>query len=129
MITRQELMKHNGLKCKNKQWSWFLVNHDKKYIVVQKFDNNKNLVYSPSWGRPNAPSHGELREYLSLVKNNGYVIKMVHGKQYQDIRDDTWHLEGYYSMTLYDVRLEIESNGNIYHYPLKDGFPLIKDLK
>ena len=127
-MNRKELKKLHNLECKNMQWSWAFVNHEEKFIVVQVFyEQNKNKVYSPTWGRPTQASHSEFKEYIDLVKQQNYDIKAVQATGYLDTDTNSFRLTGYASKTLIDARLEIDSNGDIWFYPKKEGVEKIKD--
>ena len=129
-MNRKELKQLHNLECKNMQWSWAFVNHEKKFIVVQIFqEQNKNKVYSPEWGNATQASHGEYKEYLNLVKNNNYSIKAVQATGYLDQSTNNFKLTGYHGITLLDARLEIEENGDIFFYPKKDGLENITDKR
>ena len=121
-MNRKELKKLHRLECRNMQWSWAFVNHEEKFIVVQVFyEQNKNKVYSPVWGRPTQASHGEFSGYLNLVKRQGYDIKAVQATGYLDTHTNNFRLTGYNSRTLIDSRLEIDLNNEVYFYPRKEG--------
>ena len=121
-MNRKELKKLHNLECKNMQWSWAFVNHEDSFIVVQVFyEQNKNKVYSSTWGRPTQASHNEFKEYINLVKEKKYDIKAVQATGYLDAETNDFKLTGYTSKTLIDARLEIDSNGDIYFYPKKEG--------
>jgi len=106
------------------------VNHAEKFIVVQVFqEQNKNKVYSPEWGNKTQPSHGECKEYIDLVKNSNYTVKAVQATGYLDTTTNTFKLTGYHGSTLFDARLEIEMNGDIFFYPKKDGVNNIIDKR
>ncbi len=121
-MNRKELKKLHNLECKNMQWSWAFVNHEDRFIVVQVFyEQNKNKVYSPTWGRSTQPSHNEFKEYIDLVKKQNYDIKAVQAMGYLDSDTNNFKLTGYASKTLIDARLEVDSNGDIWFYPKKEG--------
>jgi len=127
-MNRKELKKLHNLDCKNMQWSWAFVNHEENFIVVQVFyEQNKNKVYSPMWGRPTQASHNEFKEYIDLVKTQNYNIKAVQATGYLDSDTNNFKLTGYASKTLIDARLEVDSNGDIWFYPKKEGVPNIKN--
>ena len=129
-MNRKELKKLHNLECKNTQWSWAFVNHEEKFIVVQVFqEQNKNKVYSPEWGNKTQPSHSEYKEYLDLVKNNNYEVKAVQATGYLDTATNNFRLTGYHGSTLFNARLEIEMNGDIFFYPQKDGVSSILDKR
>lgn len=129
-MNRKELKALHGLECKNMQWSWVFVNHHEKYIVVQIFqEQNKNKVYSPMWGNKTQASHSEYKDYLDLVRYKNYAIKAVQAIGYLDIQTNNFKLTGYHGITLIDARLEIETNGDIFFYPKKDGIDIIIDKK
>ena len=126
MMNRKELKQLHNLECKNMQWSWAFVNHHEKFIVVQVFyEQNKNKVYSPTWGRPTQASHKEFQEYINLVENEDYDIKAVQATGYLDTETNNFRLTGYASKTLIDARLEIDSKGDIWFYPKKEGIAKI----
>jgi len=121
-MNRKELKKLHNLECKNMQWSWAFVNYEEKFVVVQVFyEQSKNKVYSPSWGRPTQASHSEFKEYIDLIKNQDYDVKAVQATGYLDTNTNSFHLSGYNSKTLIDARLEIDSNGDIWYFPKKEG--------
>ena len=121
-MNRKELKELHNLECKNMQWSWVFVNHEEKFIVVQVFyEQNKNKVYSPTWGKPNQASHSEFKEYLDLVIKKDYDIKAVQATGYLDPNTNAFRLSGYNGKTLIDARLEIDSNGDVWFYPKKEG--------
>jgi hypothetical protein len=121
-MTRTELKKLHNLECKNIQWSWAFVNHEENFIVVQVFsEQNKNKVYSPTWGKKTQPSHKEFKEYLDLVTEHDYDIKVVQATGYLDTDTNTFRLTGYNGKTLFNARLEIDSNREVWFYPAKDG--------
>ena len=125
-MNRKELKKLHNLECKNMQWSWAFVNHQERFIVVQVFyEQSKNKVYSPNWGKPNQASHSEFKEYLNLVINEDYDVKAVQATGYLDPNTNTFRLSGYNSKTLIDARLEIDSNGDVWFYPKKEGIAKI----
>lgn len=120
-MNRKEFMNLHNLECKNMQWSWAFVNHQEKYIVVQLFqEQNKNKVYSPRWGNNTQPSHGEYKEYLDLVRYQNYGIKAVQAEGYLDHNSNSFSLTGYHGKTLFDARLEINIDGDIFFYPKND---------
>jgi hypothetical protein len=129
-MNRKKLKQLHNLECKNMQWSWAFVNHQKKYIVVQVFqEQNENKVYSPTWGNRTQASHSEYREYLDLVRNKNYSVKAVQATGYLDPNTNNFHLAGYHGRTLIDARLEIDTNGDVFFYPKKDGMGTIIDKR
>ena len=91
LLSRNQYIKRHGLTCTNNQWSWVLVNHNKKYIVVQKPNKNSKEVYNPAWGKPTQASHNDFKRHLDLVENEGYGVKMAD-------------MEGYHQ-AIYDAEL------------------------
>ena len=127
-MNRKELKKLHNIECKNMQWSWAFVNHNEKFIVVQVFyEQNKNKVYSPTWGRPTQASHNEFKEYIDLVQEHDYDIKAVQATGYLDTDTKNFKLTGYVSKTLIDARLEVDLNGDIWFYPKKENVEKIKN--
>ncbi len=84
LLTRKEYMKLHGLTCTNDQWSWALVNHTKKYILVENPNRTSKEIYNPAWGNPTQPSHNDFEKHLELVKNVGYSVKMADKEGYVD---------------------------------------------
>lgn len=109
LLTRKEYMQRHGLTCTNNQWSWVLVNHDKKYIVVQKPNKNSREVYSPAWGKPTQASHNDFKKHLDLVKSEGYGVKMADMEGYVG-EDGRYHITGYHQ-ALYDAKLVFLDGG------------------
>ena len=129
-MNRKKLITLHNLECKNIQWSWAFVNHQKKFIVVQVFyEQNKNKVYSPTWGKPNQASHSEFKEYIDLVKKDNYDVKAVQATGYLDKDTNSFRLTGYVSKTLIDARLEIDLNGDIWFYPKEENIETIKKIE
>ena len=109
LLTRKAYMKLHGLSCTNNQWSWVLVNHTEKYIVVWKTTKDSNEVYNPLWGNPTQASHNDYKKHLSLVENEGYGVKMADIKGYVG-EDGNYHISGYHK-GIYDAKLEYLDNG------------------
>jgi len=109
MLTRSEYMNLHGLTCTNNQWSWVLVNHNKKYIVVQKPNKNSKEVYNPAWGKPNQPSHSDFKKHLVLVESEDYGVKMADMEGYVG-EDGKYHITGYHK-ALYDAKLVFLDDG------------------
>jgi hypothetical protein len=125
-MNRKELLKIHNLQCRNIQWSWAFVNHSSQFIVLQLFsEQNKNKVYSPTWGKTNQASHKELESYINLVLTKNYDIKIVQATGYHDLQTNLFKLTGYHSKTLIDARLEIDTNGDMWYFPVKDNMPKI----
>ena len=111
LLNRKEYMKRHGLTCTNNNWSWVLVNHTKKYIVVQKPNKNSKEVYNPTWGKPTQPSHNDFKAHLDLVKSQGYSVKMADMEGYVD-ENDRYHIKGYHK-EIYDAELVFLDGGII----------------
>ncbi len=109
LLTRSEYMKRHGLTCTNNQWSWVLVNHTKKYIVVQKTNKNSKEVYNPAWGKPTQASHNDFKRHLDLVENEGYGVKMADMEGYVG-EDGKYHITGYHK-AIYDAKLVFLDDG------------------
>ena len=62
-----------------------------------------------------------LKEYLDLVTEHDYDIKVVQATGYLDTDTNTFRLTGYNGKTLFNARLEIDSNREVWFYPAKDG--------
>ena len=106
LLTRTEYMKRHGLTCTNNQWSWVLVNHTQKYIVVQKPNKNSKEVYNPAWGTPIQASHNDFKRHLDLVNNEDYGVKMADMEGYLDAN-------GRYHKEIYDTELVFLDGGII----------------
>ena len=111
LLTRSGYMKRHGLTCTNNQWSWVLVNHTQKYIVVQKPNKNSKEVYNPTWGTPTQASHNDFKRHLDLVNKEGYGVKMADMEGYLDA-NGRYHISGYHK-EIYDAELVFLDNGII----------------
>ena len=111
LLTRSAYMRRHNLSCTNNQWSWVLVNHTEKYIVVQKPNSNSREVYNPTWGKPNQPSHNDFKRHLELVANEDYGVKMADMEGYHDA-EGKYHITGYHD-AIYDAELVFLDNGVI----------------
>lgn len=108
LLSRTQYMQRHRLTCTNNQWSWVLVNHTEKYIVVQKPNKNSKEVYNPLWGRPTQASHNDFKKHLDFVKNEGYGVKMADMEGYIG-EDRRYHITGYHK-ELYDAELVFLEN-------------------
>ena len=103
LLTRTAYMDRHGLTCTNNQWSWVLVNHTEKYIVVQKPNKTSKEIYNPAWGTPTQAYHNDFKIHLDLVLNEDYDVKMADMEGYLDA-DDGYHIRGYHK-EIYDAEL------------------------
>ena len=106
-MNRTAMMKQHNLECANIQWSWIFVNHDEKFIVVQKFNGN-NIVFDPTWGTKS--SRNDFHNKLELLEQ-GYSVKTIEANGYTD-SSGRFKVDGY-GKTLFNSRLEIDENGII----------------
>ena len=58
---------------------------------------------------------------MDLVTEHDYDIKVVQATGYLDTDTNTFRLTGYNGKTLFNARLEIDSNREVWFYPAKDG--------
>jgi 5-methylcytosine-specific restriction protein A len=81
--SRREFIDSIGATCRNWQWSWSFVNHDKRFVVFGAWDVNtmgrRCLILSGKWefkstGRKTA-GYPQSREHIRLVAEDGYALK------------------------------------------------------
>ena len=102
-------MKRHNLTCSNNQWSWVLVNHTEKYIVVQKPNKSSKEVYNPSWGKARQASHNDFQKHLDLVAQEGYRVKMADMEGFLD-ENGKYTIKGYHK-EIYDAQLDFLDDG------------------
>ena len=106
-MNRTQMMQKHNLECANIQWSWIFVNHNEKFIVVQKF-NGSNIVFDPTWGKP--VSRNDFQKKLKLLEE-GYTVKTIEANGHEN-ENGQFKVDNY-GKTLFDSRLEIDDNGII----------------
>ncbi len=94
-MNRKMFIQSVGGICKNWNWSWSFVNHDKKIVIFGEWDihttANNSLILHSDWeysksGRK-SPAYDEACEYINLITEDQYTLKtfqMIYSDEKQD---------------------------------------------
>jgi 5-methylcytosine-specific restriction protein A len=83
-MNRKTFIQSQGATCKNWTWSWAFVNHKEKIVIFGAWDIFKERtmykIFSDEWvysngGRKN-PGYPEAKEYINLIVNQNYKLKI-----------------------------------------------------
>lgn len=74
MKNRKQFIESVGATCKNWNWSWSFVNHDKKFVIFGLWDVHQDgLILDGKW---TGPSRKQSLEHVRLIIEEGYKLKI-----------------------------------------------------
>ena len=80
MTSRKKFIESHGATCRNWNWSWSFVNHEKKFVIFGLWDTHHDgLIYSLNWkGKGSKQS----LEHIKLIEEQGYQLKTFSMQHY-----------------------------------------------
>lgn len=82
-VVRKTFIESTGATCKNWQWSWSFINHERKEVLFgvsyEHEIGEQQLILSPEWQlnkleRPNN-GYGQALEHITYIESNGYRLR------------------------------------------------------
>ena len=83
-MSRKQFIESKGATCRNWQWSWGFVNHSDKFVIFGAWDKHQDskgyVILGTEWkishkGRKQ-PAYSSAREYIRLIEEEGYKLKI-----------------------------------------------------
>ena len=82
-MSRRKFIESEGATCKNWQWSWAFINHSDKFVIFGAWDKNQEgkeyVILETKWEKSDRgirPSYPEAIEYIRLIEEEGYQLKI-----------------------------------------------------
>jgi len=95
LISRKKFIQSEGATCKNWQWSWSFINHDKKIVIFGAWDRNTEddrcEIFSEKWEFHNngkrRSGYRQSIEHIQLIENEYYRL-MTFPMEFSGVRQD-----------------------------------------